>query len=171
MVEKIASLLEASLKERVVHFILRQRAQDPKDVVILCTTPAKSERLEKKLSEELGYDHGPPPSNDLIVHEGTKMSIQFRGNIQKDEEESAGNDLHFVFNSHIRTRQEFVVHEVDRFAQKSINCYRGFAQICTGGLVEKTVPLDEEKAKQNKSTPTKTILVQGKDINSHAFWV
>ena len=78
-----AQLLEESSKERVVHFILRQRSEDPRDVILLCTTPNKSDRLQKKLSDDLGYDLGPSPSKDIMVREGDKMFIRFRGNIQK----------------------------------------------------------------------------------------
>ena len=76
-------MLEATSRERVVHFILRQRSDDPRDVIILCVAPSKSERLQRKLSDDLGYDLGPPPSKDIIVHEGHKMMVKFRGNIQK----------------------------------------------------------------------------------------
>ena len=54
--------------------------------------------------------------------------------------------MQFVFNSHIKTKLDFSVVEIDRFAQKGINCYRGFAQVFVRDMVEQEV-VNEDKQK------------------------
>ena len=123
---KMVSVLENALTHRVVQLILRQKSEEPKEVVILGTSAQKSERLQKNITEE-GFDAGPPPSQDLILREGQIMELRYRGNIQAEAE--LLGQLKMVYNSHIRTRVEFTVTEIDRFAQKGIDCYRGFTQV------------------------------------------
>ena len=151
-VEKMAQLLESSLKQRAVQIILRQRSDDAFDAVLQCTNLSKSERFQRKLTEE-GFGLGPLPSKEIITEEGKKMCIRFRGNIKEADD----IQLDFVFNSHIRTRLDFSLVEIDRFAQKGINCYRGFVQVYTKGLVENIEPREEKPKTQNQPV----VLVDG----------
>lgn len=161
-VVKMANSLDNFLKHRVVQLLLRQRSEEPREVIMLGTSVQRSERYQRNLTEE-GFDAGPPPSPELVVREGQTMEIRFRGNI-KDEEDMT-ETLQMVFNSHIRTRMEFVVTEIDRFAQKGIDCYRGFAQVYTRGLVAVEVPVDGEKDKKNpKQALVKTIYEEGDEL-------
>ena len=157
-VGRVLTLLEASLTKRMTQIVLRQNIEDAKDVVLQCVPMSRSERYQRKLSEE-GYDLGPSPSHELILHEGQKMFITFRGNIQ-EEQQGIPCKLKFVFNTHIKNRVEFSVEEIDQFAQKSIDCYRGFAQVFTRGLVDKQVPVDPDNPDKKKNVPMKTIVVE-----------
>ena len=105
---------------------------------------------------EDGYDDGPSPSKELIMHEGQLLKIKFRGNVQ----DVTNGDLKLSFNTYIKARTNFKVKEIDKFAQKSIDCYRGFAQVFTPGMVKRLVPRDEEAAKQ-KNPPMKEVLEEG----------
>ena len=139
---KIAALLQKSLKQCMVQIILRQRNDDPTKIVVQCVNLNKSERLQRKLSED-GYDDGPAPSPELNVREGQALKLCFRGNINDEE----GKKHKMVFNSHIRTKLDFSVKEVDKFAQKCIDCYRGFGQVYSRGLVAKQVRIEVEDSR------------------------
>ena len=138
--EKITALLENSLKQRVVQMVLRQRNEDTTDVIIQCAQANRIDRQIRKLADE-GFEEGPSPSKDIILHEGQELQICFRGNIQNDCE----NNLRTCFNSHIKSQFSFKVTEIDRFAQKTIDCFRGFAQVYTPGMVLKKIPKDAQK--------------------------
>lgn len=61
--------------------------------------------------------------------EGQKVEVRFRGNLQPDE------DIELVqpFNSHIKAQINMYVAEIDKYAQKSLSSYRGFAQFYVEG--------------------------------------
>ena len=126
-IEKMASLLERTVNQRNVKIFLRQRHDDVSDVIVTCTSSKKADRALKQL-EESGYVEGPNPSPDLTLHEGQNLYMKFRGNIHVVTENP---DLGFIFNTHIQTTRQFTIDEKDRFAQKSLPCYRGFVQVRT----------------------------------------
>lgn len=51
--------------------------------------------------------------------------------------------LHLMYNSQLKNRISFTVSEEDKFAQKSAECYHGFAQIYTNMVTRKLVQRDE----------------------------
>ncbi|XP_062566933.1 death domain-containing protein 1-like, partial [Saccostrea cucullata] len=143
-IEKIANHVEKAIHHRTMHVILRQRSDDPNEIVMMCCPASKTEKIIKKLGEE-GFDEGPPPSKDIIVKEGQILTVGFRGNIQCDNDD----DIKMVFNTFIRGRKEFSVEEIDKFAQKSFPFYRGFAQVFTKVMVQRpVVAADKAKAPQ-----------------------
>ncbi|XP_064618460.1 death domain-containing protein 1-like isoform X1 [Liolophura sinensis] len=143
--EKISERIEGALRQKTVCLILRQNNSDPGDVVLACTLMSQSDRLLQQLSEE-DYDEGPPPSKPFIVKEGQIMEIRFRGNVQRQNSQEG---LRFVYNSRIKCLMHFSVEEIDKFAQKSFDCYRGFAQVYTKVLVPVQEQSEEEKARNN----------------------
>ena len=122
--ERIATMMEETYTERVVQFLLRQKDDDAGHIVVHCDPVSRIEGIVKKLGEA-GFNYGPLPSQDIVVHEGQPMKITFRGNVIGEE----GQNLNLVYNSHIKTVKEFRVAVKDTFAQKSIDCFRGFCQI------------------------------------------
>ncbi|KAL3882830.1 hypothetical protein ACJMK2_029134 [Sinanodonta woodiana] len=143
--EKIACFLETSLLQRNVQVFLRQRHDDPNNVVVSCATSSRVETALQAFAKD-GFVEGPPPSKDLILKEGQIMEIGFRGNIHCS---SNNKELKFVFNSHMISKCAFEVQENDKFAQKSFDSYRGFAKITTKCLVPRpsqTQPKPGEKA-------------------------
>jgi len=146
-IEAIAGLLEVSLLHRTVNFFLRQQNSDPNDILVSCSNTGKTDRELRKLCAE-GYEEGPAPSRDIILKEGQIIEIRFRGNVNCVS--GSFSDLKLIYNTHIRSKLDFKVEEVDRFAQKGFDCYRGFAQVFTKGLVQRQLT-PAEKAK----TPTK----------------
>ncbi|WAR07099.1 DTHD1-like protein [Mya arenaria] len=130
-VETMATLLEQASKRRNVKIILRQRQSNVLDVRVACTLSNKTDRTLKTL-EEAGYTEGPAPSTDVQLHEGQQLYIKFRGNLTCT---SKSPRLSFIFNSNIRTFRDFLVCELDVFAQKGLQCFRGFVQILTTALI------------------------------------
>jgi hypothetical protein len=155
-VEKIATLLEASLTQRAVQVFLRQKNTDATAVTVSCTNSNRVERALRRLGEE-DYDEGPAPSRDLIVKEGQIIEIKFRGNVHCT---TADASMRFVFNTHIRCHSDFNVSEVDRFAQKGFETYRGFAQVFTLGMIPKPISA-AEKGKSSKGGGAPRELVEG----------
>ena len=123
--------MENAVLHRSVKLILRQRGNDPNDVLISCVPSRKVDKALKYLTDE-GYDDGPPPSKDIILKEGQILQVHFRGNVKCM---SSDTSPRMVFNTYIKSRATFAVEEIDKFAQKSFDCYRGFAQIYTNMIV------------------------------------
>ncbi|KAK2160425.1 hypothetical protein LSH36_133g00024 [Paralvinella palmiformis] len=143
--ERIGSHIDQATRERTVQIMLRQRSDDPQRVILHCVSIAKAERYQRKLKEE-GYDRGPPASNEIILHEGEKIKLGFRGNI-KETSNKDGGETELVFNTHIATTRQFAVDIVDRFSQKSLDTYKGFCQLFVRGMVPRRLSKEEEKTK------------------------
>ena len=146
-VEKMASLLDRSITQRNVRAFLRQRNEDLYDVAVACETTEKTERALQRLTEE-GFAEGGPPSKDLILTEGQSLYLRFRGNVKCVNDKPR---LDLIFNTHIKSRTDLKVMELDTFAQKGLPCYRGFAQVFTRALVPK--PIQEESTRKPNEPP------------------
>ncbi|XP_052236647.1 uncharacterized protein LOC127848310 [Dreissena polymorpha] len=140
-VEKMATLVEQASLRRNVKIILRQRNTNILDVKVACAISNAAERTMKSLGEE-GYTEGPTPSGDVSLREGQELFMRFRGNL---ECATKSPRLSLIFNSNIRAVTRFLVTEKDAYAQKGLNCYRGFVQVFTKALVPR--PLVEGAAK------------------------
>lgn len=55
--EKIASIIETAMTQRPINFVLRQRIDDPSDVILHCVSANRLERCLRKLNDE-GYELG-----------------------------------------------------------------------------------------------------------------
>ena len=164
---------------------LRQPQNDLQNVYLSCANVNKVERVLRQLAEE-GFDDGPPPSNDLLVTEGQVMKINFRGNIRLDDpnyvtkstnpetdktnpetdsvnktsNREADNSMKtIVYNTHISSKVNFRVVELDKFAQKGIECYRGFAQVFTKGLVPSVNSVDDRDKSRGSTQQYKAPVV------------
>ena len=124
IVEKLAEIIEQSIRQRTVQFVLRKRADDERNAVICCTLSSKLDRLMRSLDEE-GYTKGPQPSPEISMCEGQKIRIRFSGNVQ----EVNGRELKMTFHAQLPTRCTFRASEVDYFGQKALECYRGRVKI------------------------------------------
>lgn len=121
----IAKQLEMATLRRTVQIVLRQRTWQPTSVTVHCLSALKVDRIVRKLTEDgFGLSHGVDP--DVVLREGQELVLRFRGNLC----EAGGRaELRTNFNSNIRTRWDFKAEVLDRYAQKAIDCYRGFVQI------------------------------------------
>ncbi|KAK7107608.1 hypothetical protein V1264_015501 [Littorina saxatilis] len=123
--ERIASTLEHMAAHHPAQLVLRQNAKDPSQLILTYTNDAIMERSMRQLADE-GYVQGPPLSTEVKLREGQTMEISFRGNIQPMETDFLSR---CVFYSNIPFRAQFCVEEIDRFAQKGFDTYRGFVQL------------------------------------------
>ncbi|KAL5009617.1 hypothetical protein ScPMuIL_011922 [Solemya velum] len=145
--EKIGNLVENYLLEKPMQVVLRQKSTNALDTLVTCTIASKLNKTLSKLAAE-GYNEGPEPGKPLMVREGQVMHIKFRGNVQCISEDAV---LKFTYNTYIKCRTCFQVEEIEKYAQKSFDCYLGFAQIYTRGLVPKNVTAETEKSKSQSS--------------------
>ncbi|CAH1799957.1 unnamed protein product [Owenia fusiformis] len=165
-VEKMAKALDEALCHRVVQVVLQQNNDDPGDICMNCVNLNKVDKTLKQMSEA-GYEEGPSPSDDIILKEGQIITLSFRGNICRnteyeddfEDEDTQTGDLKFCFNSHLKSKLEFYVTELDKFAQKGINCYRGFAQFNTRGLIPREVAQTEDDRGNRSGGKAKTQIV------------
>ena len=142
--ENTAKELERSMKNRATHMLLRQKNTEQDDVNVQCLSVVKLDRTARKMADD-GYGVGPPPGPELLLREGQELLMRFRGNIC----DSLGRkELRIPYNSNIKTRWDFRCSVVDRFAQKAIDCYRGFVQIYAKP--------DEKTAKKSTQPPKPT---------------
>ncbi|ESO93353.1 hypothetical protein LOTGIDRAFT_232757 [Lottia gigantea] len=138
--EKMVSRLEKALLQRTIQLFLRQNTEDLNEILVSCANTNKIEKVLKRLDEE-GYDEGPPLSKDIIVREGQVLELRFRGNLAPVTE----HRTKIAFNSHINSQITFRVEELDKFAQRGFDSYRGFCQVFTDGLVPKVIQEQEER--------------------------
>ncbi|XP_013383289.1 death domain-containing protein 1 [Lingula anatina] len=138
--QKLANLIETALQKRTVRAVLRQKSDDPSDVSLQCLAANKIDKALRKMTEE-GFDDGPPASKDLVLTEGQELFLRFRGNIQCEDEEEI---LNFCFNSQLKSGVNIYVTEIDKFAQKSLDCYRGFVQVYTKGMIKQIIKKENE---------------------------
>ncbi|CAD5110688.1 DgyrCDS63 [Dimorphilus gyrociliatus] len=144
-VERIAHTLEKTLGQKSAQLIIRQSNENLNELIVQCINSVSSKRILNKLIDE-GYETGPDPSNDLIMKEGDVIRLGFRGNIEPEE----SFDNYLVYNSQIRAKLNFLVTEIDKFAQKSIDCYRGFVQFYSKKLVKKAL---NQESKDSSGRP------------------
>lgn len=145
-VERVANTLEKTLGQKSAQLIIRQSNENLGELIVQCVNSVSSKRILNKLVEE-GYEAGPPPSQDLILKEGEVIRLGFRGNIEPEEK----FDNYLVYNSQIRAKLNFLVTEIDKFAQKSIDCYRGFVQFYTKKLVKKALKSESKDSSTGRS--------------------
>ncbi|XP_063405167.1 uncharacterized protein LOC134688398 isoform X2 [Mytilus trossulus] len=148
-VERIAFMLEISIMYRTIQIFLRQKNDDPNEVIVSCEQSNRAERAIRKFGE-LGYEEGPNPSKDIIVKEGQILDISFRGNIQCTKE---AEKLRLIFNTHFRSRLDFSVEEIEKFAQKSFHTYRGFAQVSSDVVHRKLHIMEHQTPGAPKKPP------------------
>lgn len=148
-IERIAFMLENSIMYRTVQVFLRQRNDDPNEIILSCAQTNKTERALRKLGE-LGYEEGPGPSKEIVVKEGQVLDIVFRGNIQCTQQ---SQKLRVIFNTHIKSSLDFRVEEIEKFAQKSFHTYRGFAQVLSESTHRKLHQVEHQTPGAPKKPP------------------
>lgn len=121
----IAKQLETATLRRTVQIVLRQRTSQPTSITLHCLSALKVDRIVRKLTDD-GFGLSPGVDPDVVLREGQELVLRFRGNVC---EANGRAELRTNFNSNIRTRWDFEAKVLDHYAQKAIDCYRGFVQI------------------------------------------
>ena len=151
-VEMIAASVDEYLQNKAVQFVIRQRSSRPNEIILVCTPTSRLERTAQQLVD-MGYHDGPRPSREIYMHEGQKLWVHFRGNIQGTTEDGGPlrpSPVQFLYNSQMPPSTEVRVRQVDEFAQRCINVYRGFVQLFTEQLVLRPCPTDADKSSSTR---------------------
>ena len=86
--ETNARQLELCLQRTVVGAVLRHTDCEPgtscADVTLQLLPPGKMERALRRLTED-GYVEGPAPGGEILVRDGQRFGVRFRGNIRCDD--------------------------------------------------------------------------------------
>lgn len=116
---KIAKTLEETLEDRIASLLVRQNPSDRNNLYFECCNRDVTPKRIQSLSDSL-LTQGPPP-NHVLLKEGDLVEVSFTGNIQFQD--TAPRFL--TYHSNLMSAKFFQIKEVDRFAQKSLESYRG----------------------------------------------
>ncbi len=146
--EHMGELITASLPSRLAHIIVCQHSSDPSRCVVQCSPAHRTERHQRNLQEE-GFDSSTGGlSPELDLREGQELTVRFRGNVgvatNDRVDHTSTQAKKMAFNSHIKARWDFEVCVLDSFAQKSLECFRGFCQFYSSRTVTRTKTLQED---------------------------
>ena len=123
--EKGVTILEDILDEFCVQMVMRQRDDDPQDVLLLASLSSSIEDKTTRLADK-GFGIGSSPTHTLIMRDSQEIKLKFRGNIK---EESDLDEIKMRFYPFIESKLSFRVAVTDIFAQREHEYYRGFVQI------------------------------------------
>ncbi|XP_013408435.1 uncharacterized protein LOC106172334 [Lingula anatina] len=143
----MAASIESYVESRLTQIILKQKTDDPNEIIVSCVPAKESDKALQKLNEE-GYEEGPGASSDIIINEGDVLEVRFRGNIKSEENKR----LRVVFNSHLKSTVNFYACELDQYLQKSFPVFKGFAQIYKRVMVLRT-PQPSENSDGDEPNP------------------
>ncbi|KAH9495963.1 hypothetical protein Btru_012251 [Bulinus truncatus] len=112
--------LNEFLGKRFVEVVVRQKTDNPYEVVLQVTPMSRRDQVVKQLAQN-GFESGPAPSHVICLHEGDIIELGFSGNIE------CTNNLpeQLVYKSNVPTRTYFTVKEENKFRQKEHDYYSG----------------------------------------------
>ena len=105
---QIAEVLEKSLSERIVNIVVCQKDDDPNSVYFDCIKRDAVHDFLSKLEKSSIYTdlH---PSRDVIIKEGTSLTIVPKGNLKFEDDEIHKST---EFNSNINTARQHLLSNV-----------------------------------------------------------
>ena len=118
--ERAASIIEEASMQKAACFVLRQHEDDERNVKVCCVPSAELGATLKALEEE-GFTSGPKASEEVMLKEGREMMLHFKGNVV--EVNNTEPKMKFLY--YRKTRCSFKVKEVDEFAQRSLERFKG----------------------------------------------
>lgn len=130
--------LDEHLSKRFVEAVVRQRTENPFEVVLQITPVTKRDAVVTNLAQK-GFESGPAPSHVLCLHEGDVIEVGFSGNIESDNNnhssDTSGSDggdgrrgsgpEQLIFKSNVPTMTYFTVKEENKFRQKDHDVFSG----------------------------------------------
>lgn len=139
------SLLEQSLNQRSVSFLLRRRTTNPHEICLVCTSSQRFDAIDQELQQE-NYSNDEEQIKEVTLQEGQLLELRFRGNVLPTDYQT-NSTFPFAFNTFFPFYFEKVVNEVDKYSQHFSQCYYGFLQIFTKQKVLRTINKDFDKKK------------------------
>ena len=138
-------LLERSLNQRTVSFILRHRILNPNQICLVCCSKQRIDTVDHELQEE-NYTDDDEQSKEVILQEGQLLSLSFRGNVLPTEYHQ--QSYPFAFNTYFPFYFETNVCEIDKYSQHLASSFYGFVQIFSKEKVLRTIAKEHDKKKQ-----------------------
>ncbi|BHF68821.1 Death domain-containing protein 1 [Sparganum proliferum] len=139
-----ATILERSLSQRMVYFILRQVSNNPSKI---CLAICLAQNLDKTLGQlaTAGYTEGDKPTGPLFIYERQVFEVAFKGNIRpkkggpRDSRHLSMDDgpMRIAFNSALQNTYMVDVEECDSSAQVACEKFRGFLEVTFQHMVKK----------------------------------
>ncbi|KAL7054423.1 hypothetical protein AAHC03_013349 [Spirometra sp. Aus1] len=139
-----ATILERSLSQRMVYFILRQMSNNPSKI---CLAICLAQNLDKTLGQlaTAGYTEGDKPTGPLFIYERQVFEVAFKGNIRpkkggpRDSRHLSMDDgpMRIAFNSALQNTYMVDVEECDSSAQVACEKFRGFLEVTFQHMVKK----------------------------------
>ncbi|KAK3764448.1 hypothetical protein RRG08_020356, partial [Elysia crispata] len=134
----LAQGLDEYLGKRFVEAVVRQRSENPFEVVLQITPVTRRDAVVTSLAQK-GFASGPAPSHVLCLHEGDVVEVGFSGNIENGSSSSGGGDdggsgadgrrgsgpEELIFKSNVPTMTYFTVKEENKFRQKDHDVFSG----------------------------------------------
>jgi hypothetical protein len=136
-IEWLATLIDLTSRQKTVQFLLRHEELTPRNVQLHCVQSHKLQPTMDALTAE-GFTMNHRVSGEVMVCEGQRMSLQFKGNIVDSEDA----EHKFIFWANRKTAIDFVVKERDKFAQKFSEFFRGKLLVITNDAFESSGPND-----------------------------
>ncbi|XP_041352496.1 uncharacterized protein LOC121370984 [Gigantopelta aegis] len=96
-------------------------------------------------------------ADDDVVKTASQQTDQFSEPTNRETDYAIKT---IVYNSHISSKVNFRVIELDKFAQKAIASYRGFAQVVTKGLVPKVISVDDRDKSRSSAQQHKAPVIE-----------
>jgi hypothetical protein len=136
-IEWLATIIDMMSRQKTVQFLMRHEELAQRNIQLHCVQPHRLQPTMDALTAE-GFTMNQRLSSEVMVCEGQRMSLQFKGNIV----ESEGAEHKFIFWANRKTAIEFAVKEQDKFAQKSSEFFRGKLLIITSDDLGPSKPND-----------------------------
>jgi hypothetical protein len=127
-----AESIEQMICKHAVRSLLRQRADNPSDVIHQLVPSTRVEAVLRKFREQ-GYTEGPVASQEFLLGEGDSVVLTFKGNTKCADDGSVPLQS---FRASFDRPQTFTMGVIDKFIQKHYSAYRGTVDVT---WVKKTI--------------------------------
>lgn len=141
----VIDLLETTLNQRSVSFLLRRQEENPNKICFVCCPTQRIETINQQLQEE-HYTDEDEQIKQVILTEGQILELRFRGNVLPIDFQEEKNRP-FAFNTFFPFYFETDIQEIDRFSQNLSTTFYGYIQIFSKRKILKTNNKENEKKK------------------------
>lgn len=145
-IQTAIDLLEKTLSQRSVSFLLRRREDNPNQICLVCYPSQRSETIDRELKEE-NYTDDEEQVKEVILFEGELLELRFRGNVLPIDLQQ--KSCPFAFNTFFPFYFEANVAEIDRYSQHLSPSFYGFIQIFSKRKILKTNSKENDKKKSS----------------------
>lgn len=149
-------LLEQTLSQRSVSFLLRRRVSNPHEICLVCCSSQRTDGIDQELQQE-NYSVDEEQAKEVILQEGQLLELRFRGNVLPIDQRQ--QSYPFAFNTYFPFYFETNVTEIDKYSQHFSSYFYGFLQIFSKQKVLKTVAKELDKKKTSVESVSDNVVV------------